>query len=67
MEMIVTIIMFAILCAIIYILFIFGEKFVTYIGASALGVITRMMGLILAVIGTQMIIKGLHGAFELTC
>lgn len=65
MEMVVTIIMFAVLCAVTYILFIFGEKFVTYIGASALGVVTRMMGLILAVIGTQMVIEGLHGAFKL--
>jgi len=65
MEMLVTIAMFAVLCIITYILFVFGEKFVTYIGASALGVVTRMMGLILAVIGTQMVIKGLHGAFEL--
>ena len=45
--------------------FVSGGKFVTYIGASALGVITRMMGLILAVIGTQMVIVGLQGAFEL--
>jgi multiple antibiotic resistance protein len=65
MEMVVTIIMFAVLCTVTYILFIFGEKFVTYIGASALGVVTRMMGLILAVIGTQMVIEGLHGAFKL--
>ena len=65
MEMVVTIIVFAVLCAVTYILFIFGEKFVTYIGASALGVVTRMMGLILAVIGTQMVIEGLHGAFKL--
>jgi multiple antibiotic resistance protein len=65
MEMVVTIAMFAVLCAVTYILFIFGEKFVTYIGASALGVVTRMMGLILAVIGTQMVIKGLYGAFNL--
>jgi multiple antibiotic resistance protein len=57
--------MFAVLCVVTYILFVFGEKFVTYIGSSALGVVTRMMGLILAVIGTQMVIKGLHGAFEL--
>jgi multiple antibiotic resistance protein len=64
MEMVVTIIMFAVLCAVTYILFIFGEKFVAYIGASALGVVTRMMGLILAVIGTQMVIEGLHGAFN---
>lgn len=64
MAMLVTIAMFAVLCVITYVFFIFGEKFVTYLGASALGVITRMMGLILAVIGTQMVIEGLHGAFK---
>lgn len=62
----ITIAMFAILCAITYVCFVFGEKFVAFIGASALGAITRMMGLILAVIGTQMVLDGLHGAFELT-
>jgi multiple antibiotic resistance protein len=65
MEMAITIAAFAVLCVITYVLFIFGEKFVTFIGAGALGVITRLMGLILAVIGTQMVIKGLHGAFKL--
>jgi multiple antibiotic resistance protein len=64
-EMVVTIAVFAVLCVITYLLFVFGEKFVTFIGAGALGVITRMMGLILAVIGTQMVIEGLHGAFRL--
>jgi len=47
------------------VLFVFGKKFVTFIGAGALGVITRMMGLILEVIGTQMVIGGLRGAFRL--
>jgi multiple antibiotic resistance protein len=64
-EMVVTIGAFAVLCVITYVLFVFGGKFVTYIGAGALAVITRMMGLILAVIGTQMVIEGLHGAFKL--
>jgi multiple antibiotic resistance protein len=65
MEMAITIAAFAVLCVITYLLFVFGEKFVTFIGAGALGVITRLMGLILAVIGTQMVIEGLHGAFKL--
>ncbi|AAM71723.1 MAG TPA: MarC family protein [Chlorobaculum sp.] len=65
MEMAVTIVVFGVLCLITYVLFVSGEKFVTYIGASALGVITRMMGLILAVIGAQMVIAGIHGAFGL--
>lgn len=64
-AMVVTIAAFAVLCVITYVLFVFGEKFVAFIGAGALGVITRMMGLILAVIGTQMVIEGLHGAFKL--
>lgn len=63
MEVSVTIAVFAVLCVITYLFFVFGEKFVRYIGASALGVITRMMGLILAVIGTQMVIEGVQGAF----
>ncbi len=65
MKIVVTVVVFALLCVITYVLFIFGEKLVRYIGASALGVITRMMGLILAVVGTQMVIEGLHGAFKL--
>ena len=65
LEMAITIAAFAVLCVITYVLFVFGEKFVTFIGAGALGVITRLMGLILAVIGTQMVIEGLHGAFKL--
>lgn len=65
MDMAVTIVVFGVLCIITYVLFVSGEKFVTYIGASALGVITRMMGLILAVIGAQMVITGVHGAFGL--
>jgi len=61
----ITIIAFGVLCAITYVFFVFGAKFVSYIGENALGAITRMMGLILAVIGTQMIIAGLHGAFRI--
>lgn len=62
----VTIAAFAVLCVITYFFFIFGGKLVHYLGASALGVITRMMGLILAVIGTQMVVEGVRGAFKLT-
>ncbi|NOZ13083.1 MAG: MarC family protein [Acidobacteria bacterium] len=65
-RMAITIAVFAVLCGITYVLFRFGEKFVAFIGAGALGVITRMMGLILAVIGTQMVIEGLRTAFHLT-
>ncbi len=64
-AMVVTISVFAALCLITYFFFIFGEKLVRYLGASALGVVTRMMGLILATIGTQMVIEGLRGTLNL--
>ena len=64
-ELMVTIGAYAVLCVITYLLFVFGKKFVNVIGAGALGVITRMMGLILAVIGMQMLIEGINGAFNL--
>lgn len=60
----ITITVFAVMCIITYLLFVFGEKFVTYLGASALGVITRLMGLIIAVIGTEMVIEGLQEVFK---
>ncbi len=62
-AMFATIGSFAALCVLTYICFIFGGKLVKYLGEAALGAITRMMGLILAVIGTQMVISGLKGAF----
>ena len=49
-ETIITIVAFGLLCTLTYILFVFGERFVKAVGPSALNVITRMMGLILAVI-----------------
>ena len=63
-NMLLTVLAFAILCLITYVLFLYGKKLVHFIGESALNVITRMMGLILAVIGTQMIIDGIQGAFK---
>ncbi|MFQ6372642.1 MarC family protein [Shewanella sp. YIC-542] len=56
---------FGLLCLITYLLFIFGERFIRYIGRAAMGVITRLMGLIVAVIGTGMVIEGIKNAFAL--
>ncbi len=64
-SMSVTMGAFALLCLITYAFFLLGERFVCFIGEGALGVITRMMGLILAVIGTQMAIEGVHGVMKL--
>jgi multiple antibiotic resistance protein len=61
-EIIVTLGAFFVLCVISYVLFVSGGRFVRYIGDNGIKVITRMMGLILAVIGVQMLIQGIGGA-----
>lgn len=48
-----------------YVCFISGHDLVRFLGKSGLSVVTRMMGLILAVIGVQMLIEGVNGAFAL--
>jgi len=63
-ELLLIISCFGVLCLITYWLFVSGRAFVEFIGEGALGVITRMMGLILAVMGTQMVIEGVHGAIH---
>ena len=64
--MVITIAAFAVLCVITYIFFISGQRLVRKLGDNGLSVITRLMGLILAVIGTQMVITGIGGAIKLT-
>ena len=61
----ITITAFLLLCLITYVFFVSGERFVSYIGVNGIKVITRIMGLILAVIGTQMVIAGVDGAVKL--
>ena len=61
-EFAITVLAFFILCAITYVFFVSGERLVKYIGDNGMKVITRLMGLILAVIGVQMFIEGVGGA-----
>ncbi|MFV0438700.1 MAG: MarC family protein [Desulfopila sp.] len=61
-DLLITIGAFFLLCLISYVFFISGERFVRYIGQNGIKVITRLMGLILAVIGVQMLISGIGGA-----
>jgi multiple antibiotic resistance protein len=64
-QMIITIAAFAALCLITYGFFVFGERLVRFLGSGGLSVITRLMGLMLAVIGVQMLIGGISGAIEM--
>jgi multiple antibiotic resistance protein len=60
-----TVAVFALMCLITYVCFVFGERLLDKIGADALKIVTRLMGLILAVIGVQMGIEGVAGALAL--
>ena len=64
-ELFITVAAFALLCFITYVFFIYGDRLVRYLGPAGIGVITRIMGLILAVIGVQMLVDGINGAFKL--
>jgi multiple antibiotic resistance protein len=64
-QMTITIAAFAALCLITFGFFVFGQRLVTFLGSGGLNVITRLMGLILAVIGVQMLIGGITGAIEM--
>jgi multiple antibiotic resistance protein len=52
---------FAALCLLTYICFVFGERLIGAIGESGVKIVTRLMGLILAVVGVQMAIGGVLG------
>lgn len=64
-EMGITVTAFGLLCLITYVSFISGSRIISYVGESGIKVITRMMGLILAVVGVQMAIAGIRGAVSL--
>lgn len=57
-EILITVAAFAVLCLITFVCFIFSSKIISAIGESGLSIVTRLMGLILAVIGMQMLIGG---------
>jgi multiple antibiotic resistance protein len=61
-EISLTVFVFAILCLITLASFLLGQRVLTRLGANGVEIITRLMGLILAVIGVQMFIAGVYGA-----
>lgn len=61
----VTVAAFFVLCVITFLVFMSGEKLIRVLGHSGIDVVTRLMGLILAVVGTQMLIQGIHGAIKI--
>jgi multiple antibiotic resistance protein len=59
---VITISVFALLCLMTFFCFIFSTSILKFVGKAGLSIVTRLMGLILAVIGTQMVIVGVTAA-----
>lgn len=57
---------FAIMIFLTYLAFIFSEKIMERIGQNLIAVIGKIMGLILAIIGTGMIIEGIKLSFNMS-
>ncbi|GBU11005.1 inner membrane protein [Erysipelotrichaceae bacterium] len=56
---------FGVLLLIMYGCFLSGKKIVKYLGEQGLMAVTKIMGLILAIIGTQMVINGVEILFKI--
>ena len=65
LETAITIVAFAILCGVTYLFFIYGERLTRFLGQTGLSVVTQIMGLILGVIGVQMLITGVAEAIKM--
>ncbi len=62
----IVILVFAVMCYITYVFFNMSEILLEKIGTNVIAVVGKIMGLILAIIGTNMVIEGIKLAFELT-
>ncbi len=56
----------AIVCLLTWVAFVGSSPLVRFLGQNAIKVVSRLMGLILAVIGAQMLIEGIRGAIAAT-
>jgi multiple antibiotic resistance protein len=64
-NVIMVVVIFGLMCLITYILFVSSRVIASKINPSMLKVISRIMGLILAVIAVQMLINGIEGTVEI--
>ncbi|NOY76330.1 MAG: NAAT family transporter [Calditrichaeota bacterium] len=58
----IVIAIFFIMCLITYVFFIFSDKILSKLGLSWISLLSRLMGLILAVIAVQMMLEGIRQA-----
>jgi len=61
-EITVVLSAFGAMCVVTFVAFSGGQWIATALGQNAIKVVSRLMGLILAVVGVQMLIQGIRGA-----
>jgi len=64
-NVVMVIVIFAFMCLVTYLLFVSSRVIVNRINPGMLKVISRIMGLILAVIAVQMVINGIEGTIDI--
>ena len=61
----IVIAVFALMCFLTYIFFRFSDSIIKRIGDNVISVVGKVMGLIIAIIGTSMVIEGIKLAFNI--
>jgi multiple antibiotic resistance protein len=64
-HIVIVIAVFAFMCLLTYLFFRMSDKIVKVFGTNVISVIGKIMGLIIAIIGTDMIIEGIKISFNL--
>lgn len=64
LNIVITIASFAFLSLVTFVFFQSGERIIKMIGTQGINIVTRIMGLILAVIGAQLVIEGVYDAIN---
>jgi len=64
-QVIAVIVAFALMCLVTFLMFISANRIIEFLGKHVINVISRVMGLILALIATQMVILGIKNAIEM--
>ena len=64
-HIVIVILVFAVMCFLTYIAFSLSDVIIKKVGNNIITVIGKIMGLIIAIIGTAMIIEGIKAAFSI--
>lgn len=65
LHMFIVVLIFAVMCLLTYIVFSFSDVIARKLGDNVISVIGKIMGLIIAIIGTNMFIEGIKISFDL--